>query len=65
MVEVLGKGVTSLIFTTLKMEEADTRLHGTISKAFKMLIYNALMCQKPFSHRHSSAGKTHILSLFM
>jgi hypothetical protein len=36
MVEVLGKGVTSSIFTALKME-ADKRLHGTISKALEIL----------------------------
>jgi hypothetical protein len=47
MVEVLEKRVTSSIFIALKMEEADTRLHGTISKALEILIFNALKCLIP------------------
>jgi hypothetical protein len=63
MVEVLGKGVTSSIFTARKMEEADTRLRCTISKVIEILIFNALKClilqyETLISHGHSSTGKT-------
>jgi len=63
MVKVLLKGVTTSIFTALKTEEADTRLHGTMSKALEILIFSALKCLIPqyetvISHRHTSTGKT-------
>ena len=61
MVEVSGKGVTSSNYTALKTK-ADTRLHGTISKA---LIFNAFKCLTPqyetlIPHRHSSTSRVQL-----